>query len=346
MSAHVKRKTFAIVLIGVMAHLPCLGSTYGGKVPKTAQDYVTDFRNGKLFTSDADLDQLVKRLRFDKSALSVLAKELALGQPEVRENIVKLLEQIGVQLDDATPNKFKIIRDHRIIKILLVEGLARDDAAADASIAVLRKKCTPADLAAFSDIFISSLKRHEGDYLTLAAKAKVIPARPFVQELANSAEFKENEAAYETVKITLAALGDISVEDEFIRATFDAEKNAPPAPANRFYNVGDARDGSELAEKITVLGYIGTPRSLLVACSFLRSPLKSYVAQVRERSIRYTALDAIRYNFPDERVLHRPVTVKEWAAAEDFCIRNLGANFDGPTPSLPLDEAYPTRLTR
>ena len=144
-----------------------------------------------------------------------------------------------------------------------------------------------------------------------------------------------------TVKIAQAALGNVSVENEFIKDVRDAAENLPPAPKNRFYDVGDAKDGAQVAFRMPYLGYIGTKKSLQAACSFLRSPLKTYVVNSRERSIRYDALDAILYNFPDEGVLYNPRTLAEWSAAEQFCIEKLGATFDGPTPDLPRDVIYP-----
>lgn len=61
---------------------------------------------------------------------------------------------------------------------------------------------------------------------------------------------------------------------------------------------------------------IGTCRSLQVACSYLRSPLKRYVPGVHEESVRDFALSAIGYNFPDERVLFGATSLSEWTAAD------------------------------
>jgi hypothetical protein len=330
------------ILIGLVFVLPASGATHGGKdVHKTAQDYISEFQRGIAFNANAPVDTLVTSHRIDKAGLSTLARELASGGPAVRENIVRLLEKVGLELDTPAPDKFAVIRDHAIIKVLLVEGLAKDDVGADAAVNVLRQHCMPKDLAAFADIYLKSLSHQQGDYLTLTAKAKVVRALPYVQKLAALPDWRENEQDMQIVKIALAALGDKAVEDSYIKSVWDAEKNAPPAPKNRFYDVGAAKDGSELANHLAVLGYVGTQRSLLTACSYLRSPLKSYVPDVSEQSIRYAALDAVFYNYPDEKVLYRPVKQSEWAAAEQFCTKHFGAVFDGPTPDLPTDEVYP-----
>lgn len=316
------------------------------QVPKKARDYVVEFRRGAGFDSNEPLSGLVVNRRIEKSELALLRRELDAGVPEVRQNIVKLLEKIGLALDPAPPGKISIIRDHSIIRTLLTEGFAKDDAAASTAAVILRERCAPADLAAFSDLYVKSLKQQKGDYLYLAAKAKSMQARLFVEDMAKSPAWTKYPERVEVVRIAQAALGNSAVENEFIEATLDAEMNAPAAPTNPFFSVGAAKDGSNVAAQLGLLGFIGTKRSLLSVCKYLRSPLKSYVPNVSERSIRYDALDAIRYNFPDELVLYNPTTLGEWAAAERFCTENIGAVFEGPTPDIPADVLYPTNQIR
>jgi hypothetical protein len=143
--------------------------------------------------------------------------------------------------------------------------------------------------------------------------------------------------------VAQAALGNTLVEGQFIDAVRDAEKNLPPAPKNHFYDVGPAKDGTELARRLRTLGLIGTRRSLTVVCGYLRSTLKSYVRDISERSVQYTALDALLYNFPDQRILHDPTNLAAWSAAEKFCNTNFGPILEGPTPDIPPRLAYPHR---
>lgn len=333
------------VLFGI-ALIPSATSADSGGIEmrKTAQQYIDEFRLGKNVGGGGGATGLVMSHRIEKSALSVLARELVVGSTEVRENIVELLGKVGLELDSPLPGKFPIIRDHSVIKVLLVEGFSKDDSAAGAAEVLLREKSRPSDLAAFGDIYIRSLRQFKGEYLYLVAKAKAVQARPLVENLSKLKVWQQDEDRSRIMKIVQAALGDTAVENEFIKSTIDAERNAPPAPKNRFYDVGEAKDGKEVAARIGSLGLIGTRRSLLLACAYLRSPLKSYVPDIKERSVRYVALDAIRYNFPDERTLLHPVSTTEWAAVEKFCIDNLGAVFDGATPDLPRDQPYPTRV--
>ena len=308
---------------------------------KTAQNYIAEFRRGVEFSGNDRVAGIVIKQRIVPGQLSLLTKELSIGTPKVRENVVKLLREIGLELDSPSPKKMRIIRDAAVIRALVLQGFAKDDEAASAAANVLIEHCLPADLAAFNDVYAQSLKVGMGDYLFVAAKAKALQASQYVEKMAQSPSWQEHEEHLKTVKIAQAALGNVSVESEFIKDVLDAAENPPPAPKNRFYDVGEAKDGAQVASRMPYLGYIGTKKSLQAACSFLRSPLKTYVVNSRERSIRYDALDAILYNFPDEGVLYNPRTLAEWSAAEQFCIEKLGATFDGPTPDLPRDVIYP-----
>jgi hypothetical protein len=325
--------------------LPAAGAHMGDEdVQKTAQQYISEFQRGVDYDAKNPITSFVRNRNLDRSNLYILTKELAVGTPQVRENIVRLLEQIGLQLDSPSSDKFPIIRDHAIIKALHVEAFAKDDVAADVAATILREKCKGSDLAAFSKVYLDSLQRRNRDYLYLVAKAKVTSARPYVDALAQSQDGKAREQSLKVINIVRAALGNTELEDEFIEATYNAEKNAPAAPPNRFYDVGSAKDGKEVAAGLAKLGLIGTQRSLVTVCGYLRSTMKTYSTNQGERTIRYDALDALRYNFPDERVLYRPVTLNEWAAAEAFCTRNIGAVFDGPTPDLDSDRIVPTGM--
>lgn len=279
--------------------------------------------------------------RADSVNLELLTKELAVGTEQVRLNIVFFLEKLGMATNTPTPDKFPIIREQAIIKALVMGGFAKDDTAANRAATILTERCKPSDLAAFSKVYAASLQQLKGD---IAAKAKTLVARPSVEKMALQPKWRDEPERLQAIRIAQAALGNTQVEDEFINAAIQAEQNAPPAPPNRFYNVGGAKDGTELAKRLERLGLIGTRRSLLFVCGYLRSPLKSYVPGVSEKSVRHAALDALLYNFPDERVLNKPKDLAGWSTAEQFCVDHLGAVFEGITPDIPPDQAYPTRI--
>ena len=310
----------------------------------TAQSYIIAFRSGGNFKPSDSVAGILINHRVENGTLTLLTKELSSGTKEVRENIVLLLERLGLEMDAPTPDKFPIIRDQAIIRALVVGGFTKDDAAASRAATILTERCKPSDLAAFSDVYAASLQQLKGQYLYIAAKAKTLEARPSVEKMALQPKWRDEPERREAIRIAQAALGNTQIEDEFINAAIQAAKSAPPAPPNRFYNVGAAKDGTELAKRLEPLGLIGTRRSLLLVCSYLRSPLKSYVPDVSEKSVRSPALEALLYNFPDERVLNKPRDLSGWSTTEQFCVDHLGAVFEGTTPDIPPDQAYPTRI--
>lgn len=312
----------------------------------TAQRYIESFRSGEDLRVYEEIGSLVTAGRLKNSELTLLRKELATGTPSVRENIVLLLEKTGLELDAPREEKLPVIRDHSVIRALLVDGFAKRDSAARMASKIIRERCKPSDLASFSDIYIASLQRQKDDYLYIIAKAKTLQAARLVDDLAKIPGMQNDEYVSEKIRIAQAALGNQTIESQYIAATVDAERTAPPAPKNKYYDVGAAKDGEEVAKKISILGLIGTRNALSLVCTYLRSNLKTYVPNYKERSIRYDALDAIRYNFPDERLLVDPANLEEWAAAEQFCITHIGAVFEGPTPVIEPDKLYPTRLSR
>jgi hypothetical protein len=321
-----------------------LGPVEAG-MQSTAQRYIDSFRQGGDMRVYQQIGTLVTAGHVKKTELTLLTQELASGTTAVREMIVRLLEKTGLELDSHAEKKLPIIRDRSIIRALVVEGFAKPDSAARSASKILRERCKASDLALFTDVYLASLQRQRVDYLYIVAKAKTLQASRLVDDLAELPVSQDDAYTFEKIKITQAALGNHEIEGQYITATMEAERNAPPAPKNRFYNTGAEKDGEAVAKQIAILGLIGTRNALSVVCSYLRTPLKTYVPNYSERSIRYDALDAIRYNYPDERVLVDPANLREWTAVEQFCSVNIGAVFDGPTPEIEPDKLYPTRIS-
>lgn len=109
-------------------------------------------------------------------------------------------------------------------------GFAKDDAAADRAAQILLDRCTPSDLAAFSQIYTASLRQSKGDYLHIAAKAKTVEARQFVEKMALQAKWRDEPERRHAIRLAQAALGNTRIENEFIDAAVQAERSAPPAP--------------------------------------------------------------------------------------------------------------------
>lgn len=321
--------------------LPAFGYTTGIYiVPKAPKEYIEAARRGERL--EKPITGFVVNNRVNVESLRLLAKELLSANSDLREKIVEILEDIGLQADSPSQLKFRIIRDRSVIKVLSNEALSKDDAASSSAINILRTRCRPTDLAVNGSSYVSSLRESPSPaLLLLIAKAKIYQAKELVDVLADSPGWQDDEEK-EVVRIAQAALGNKKIEEEFIAAAYEAKMHAPPAKPSKFFDMTGVKDGQRLANQIELLGFIGTRRSLVVACSFLRTPLKTYVTNHLETSVRYDVLNALLYNFPDEKVLFGPKTVEEFFESELFCTKNLGAVFDGPTPDLPPDRLYPS----
>lgn len=310
-------------------------------MPTIAQQYIDDFKKGKHFSKDERWENLNTYSLAERSSIQLLTNELAKSSVDVRREIIALLEALGLRLDSPGPNKVRIIRSHSIIEALIVGGFAKDDGADSDAIRVLTRRCRPQDLAAFSHYYIDFYKHSDFRSLLVAAKAKTVEARPYIEEFARSAEERGTIKPRGPARIAQAALGNSLVEEYFIDTVRNAEAGMPNGKSGLWYDNRNEKDAAELAPLINGLGLIGTKRTLLVACGYLRSTEKSFVPDLSERSLRFDALKAIQYNFPDEKVLVPPKNTSQWAAAEAFCTRELGAVFDGPTPAWEPDRLYP-----
>lgn len=272
----------------------------------------------------AGLILMLPAAAIDSAALATAA------EPE-RRAIVARLAAMG------RPGGSPVIRDPAIIRALVEGGYARDDQARADAQTILLAYAEPASLAAFQQLFLRSLKNGEGHYLMLAAKAKTTAARPLVERLARAPGWRDDPA----IAIAQAALGNTAVEERLLAAVRNAEHNLPPVPASRFSRNEGVKDASALLEQVRVLGLAGTPRSLRLACQYLRSPLQANRTGVYERSIRREALAALQVNYPAAAALAPPAGIEGWREAEQFCSRTLGVMYRGPTPELDTDRAYP-----
>lgn len=282
---------------------------------KSAQDYIAAFQRGENFNPPAV--GVIVNGQPDNLAIEQLESELATANPNVRENIVRLLVDMGRRTDPLTPQGADVIRHPRILTVLANAGLAKPDLGREAAMEALRKLATQPDLARFEDAFTNALaEKPTNEAFLLVAKAKAYKAKDLVDRLSRLPEWQSSE----TVKITRAALGAADVEDEFLAV------------------LAEAKDGPALARAIGPVALIGTPRSLKAIGEQLRSPLtieiSGHMPGKSEKSVRLNVLDGLLYNFPDQPVLY-PNNInrdEDYRNAERFCIERLGVTYKTPPP--------------
>ena len=174
----------------------------------TVKDYIAAFQRGEDFTPPAS--GVFVDGRPDRAGLQLLGQELAVANPEIRENIVALLVDMGLQSDPLTEKGAEVLRFPQIISLLAGAGLVKPDLGREAAMDALRKLVTQAHLASFADSFAKALEEMPSEEaFLLVAKAKPQHAKALVERLAASAEWKEVEAA----RVARAALGAEDVED-------------------------------------------------------------------------------------------------------------------------------------
>jgi hypothetical protein len=288
---------------------PSTGLVVGGK-PHPA--------SGRIMQGQAEPSSLVR-----------LADELGTGSAFVRQNIVALLVDVGLQTDPGRPDGTEALRDPRIIEILVQPGFSKRDAAREAAMEALRKLARPADLVQHAGAIARALEeKPTEDALLLVAKAKAVAAKPFVETLAPTPSWNGNVAA----RITLAALGDKAVEAEFVRSAAEAHT---------------ARDSQMFMDALGPLAMIGTRTSLIAIAGYLRTPLTFLVPNALEKSLRLNVLDALRYDYPDNPLFYENNihSDREYEAAEKFCEAEFGISYGDPRPPFMTYRPFPVPLS-
>jgi hypothetical protein len=312
----------ALLMLACVVFAPQAGGERRKKstMSKNAQDYISAFRGGRDFSPPAV--GVFSEGQPDEFAVQVLGRELAVADPHVRENIVKLLVDMGRRTDPLTPKGADLLRQPLILKVLAGPGLAKPDLGREAAMDALRKLVTQRDLAVFGGRFTKALTDvPTEEAFLLVAKAKPQEAKEPVERLATSSRWEKVEAA----RIAWAALGATEVEAEFL-AVADA-----------------AADGEALAHALGTLALIGTPRSLKAIGVRLRTPLTILMPGRFEKSVRLNVLEALLYNFPDQPVLY-PNNIngdEDYEAAERFCIETLGVTYSNPRPPFLTYRGFP-----
>jgi len=317
--------TLFILLNALMAPEAYCNSTQRTAVSISAKEYIDAFKRGDDFVAPSK--GVFVNGQPDGAALELLGKELGVGSPGVRENIVKLLVDMGRSTDPLTAKGADALHNQHILTLLSGPGLAREDLGREAAMEALRKLATPRDLASFGEAFTNALtKEPTEEAFLLVAKAKPAKAGDVVENLSKLPRWQHVRAA----RIAHAAFGSTADEDSFLAAA------------------AAATTGEALAKALVPLGLLGTPRSLKVIAELLRSPLTIEIPGhgpgKSVKSVRLNVLDALRYNFPDQPVLY-PNNInrdEDYRTAERFCTTTFGVTYkDPPPPYLKYGNAPP-----
>lgn len=296
---------------------------YNDEPINAARGYVAAFNNGASFTGPAK--GMLVNGQTDTEALDFLKKSLFAGNAEVRENIINLLVDIGLQIDSPSSRQgLEVIHDQEILKIIVEGGFAKDDLGRQRSVDALRKLGIEKDLHQFSAVFLAALDQPTQDLFLLIAKTKVLAATDKIRELVFSDRWRDTEE----VKIASAALGNPILATEFIAKTKEAAETA---------------DIEKFRHFLGTLSLIGTYETLQAIAGYLRTPLIEDVKGAYRKTMRLNVLEALRYNFPDQSIFYpnNVISDNDYAAAEQYCTTHFQIQYSRPRPDFMTFIGYP-----
>ena len=286
-----------------------------------AQEQIMKFRKGEEWSGDAGA--YLSNGRPDAAALAELRAALGREEEKVREQICRLLADIGKRADPLFPKGGNIIRDRAVIGILAGEGLSRETSARDLCAGYLQD-CVPAPaLKEYGRQLSGNLKMWPDTRLLLViAKAKPPEASEAVDSLMKIPAWAKRP---ETM-IAAAALGDREIENDFIR---------------RFREAAEPKEKADAAKH---LGFIGTPAALAALADGMRTPLVIEKAGVSRRSVRIFVIDALRHNYPDRTFLYSNAVRSDadYEVIEKFCEETFGTKWKEARPPFLWIQGYPS----
>jgi hypothetical protein len=241
----------------------------------------------------------------------------------VREEIVRLLADLGKRADPLYQQGGQLIREPYIVSLLVHEGLLRPDAGREASLTAMQECVQAKLLQPYGKVLDDDLEAHPGaTAFLLIAKAKPGEAEGIVRTLREQPRWSKEPNA----RIAAAALGDTAIEKEYEAAFVSAA------------------DGEEKARQAHILGLIGTESALRTLARGLRSDLVIDKPQLYfKRSVRVDVLEALGYNFPEDTALY-PSQIHDdsgYQRAEEFCEQRLGVRWTEPRPAFLTIAGYP-----
>lgn len=300
--------TIGLILSGVEAH------TEGKLMSNEAEAYIRAFQRGEGF--DSPPLSIITDGRPSAAAVERLRLELTRADGPVREAIVDLLVDLGIQTDPVVHQGAAVLREPGLVAILVNEGCHTNDQGCLSALDALRVH-SPESVLQPHRTRIAEIAAREPSSAALlaAAKAKALEARPTA----------EAEAGREAGAIALAALGDDAREQALLDAIDAAE-------------VGEA-----LAAALADAALAGTQRLIRKIAEQMHTPLVIDTPGVHIASVRLNVLDALCYNFPEvpEFYSNNIVDDSDYLKAEEILMKRFGVKFTKPRPEFMKLIGYP-----
>ena len=285
-----------------------------------AEEYIAQFRTGERYQPPPSA--FLSSGRIVSEDLEPFAPALSHESGPVREQIVRLLADLGKRADPLYEMGGQLIRNRRIIEMLIDGGLRKDDLGREAALTALQTLVPPEMLKGYGkQITHDFTDRPSTTSFLVVAKAKPADCIPVIRRLIQTPRWSQQLEP----RVAAAALGDAGIDREYCDE-FRA-----------------ASDGAAKANLAKILGWIGTEHALRTLAEGLRTNAVTEVPMSFRRSVRVDVLEALSYNFPDQPVLYETQINDDsgYAKAEKFCEDRLGATWSSPRPPYLKIMGYP-----
>jgi hypothetical protein len=254
--------------------------------------------------------------------IDALAAALPKESAHVREQIVRLLVDLGRRADPLFAQGAAILREPRVMAALTGPALAVNDSARDAALSLLHEFAPASTLAMHAEMLTEDFRKFpsSSSFLVLA-KAKPSQARVLMLKIAATPRWKDDVDA----RVARAAFGDQAAERLFTEP------------------LATTQDPREFATLARQTGWIGTPTALRALADQVRTSLVFEIPNAVRRSSRLDVIAALSFNFPEEPVLfpHNITSEQSYEAVERFCERHFGTHWSKPRPPFLTDQPFP-----
>lgn len=314
------RVVLAVALSALLSGAHPVAAGKGKKMSHAAEAAIAQFRKGVRYQPPPTAFMTECNLLVEE--LEPFGPALRREAGTVREQIVRLLADAGKRTDPMYPVGGQMIRQKRIVAMLVEDGLIHEDLGREAALGAMQQYVPAEFLKPHGKALSIDLKERPGTTaFLLIAKAKPPEAVPVVRKLMAAPRWPKELNA----RVAAAALGDEGIEKEFIDSFREAE------------------DPKEKARLAKVLGWIGTDAALRALAGAMRTDLVIEMPRVSRRSVRLDVLAALSYNFPDQEVLYESQLFDDsgYEQAEAFCEQRFGTKWDRPRPPFLTIMGFP-----
>lgn len=286
------------------------------------KEQIEKFKQGEPFEGTVD-PEIIKAGLADDDLMPV-SVALKYETDEVRSETAIMLTQFGFQADEMYALGINILRNKKIVSILIDNGLSETGPVRDFILESIQAYVPGEMINSYGNVLIDELtKRPDPTLLLVIAKGKILEANTNLNDEQQSEAMKD----WDEYPLARAALGDKELEKSFI-ASFKETDNP-----------------EEKAEFAKFLAYIGTRAALKALAEEMRTDLILDMTNVMLKSVRLDIAAALAYNYPGKAFLYDNAIMDDdgYARIEKFCEDNFGVTWTNERPEFLTVQGFPSQ---